>query len=74
MTDQPKPSRLDVLKHAVHLVVDGIRQALPDLVGVLGFGLLTRGLWLWFGEPVALTVVGTALLGLAMFSAVRGAR
>lgn len=74
MTDQPKPSRLDVLKHAMHLAVGGVRYALPDLVGVLGFGLLTRGLWLWFGEPVALTVIGTALLALAMFSVVRGAR
>lgn len=63
MTDQPKPSRLELL-----------RQALPDVVGVLGFGLLTRGLWLWFGEPVALTVAGTLLMTLGTYAAWRGGR
>jgi hypothetical protein len=63
MTDQTNPRRLELL-----------RQALPDLVGVLGFGLLTRGLWLWFGEPVALTVVGTLLMILGTYAAVRGGR
>ena len=74
MTHQPKPSRLDVLTHAMLLAVGGVRYALPSLVGVLGFGLLTRGLWLFFNYPVSLTVIDTALLALAMFSVVRGAR
>ncbi len=63
MTDQTKPPRLERL-----------RQALPDVVGVLGFGLLTRGLWLWFGQPVALTVAGTLLLALALWAVMQGGR
>lgn len=63
MTDQTNPPRLESL-----------RQALPDVVGVLGFGLLTRGIWLWFGEPVALTICGALLFALAAFAVTRGGR
>jgi hypothetical protein len=63
MTDQTQPSRLEWL-----------RQALPDVVGVLGFGVLARGLWLWFGEPVALTVAGGLLCALALYAVTRGGR
>ena len=63
MTDLTNPQRLELL-----------RRALPDVVGVLGFGLLTRGLWLWFGEPVALTVAGTMLFALAALAVTRGGR
>lgn len=58
-----KPSRLERLASAA-----------PDLVGVLGLALLTRGLWAGWGEAVALSVCGTILLGLGIASAVRGAR
>ena len=54
--------------------LESLRRALPDIVGVLGFGLLTRGLWLWFGEPVALTIAGTLLFALAAFAVTRGGR
>lgn len=63
MTDETKPPKLEVLK-----------EALPDLVGVLGLGLLTRGLWVWMGEPLALTVCGSLLIALSVVSIVRGGR
>lgn len=61
MTDQTKVSRLH-----------GLKPALPDVVAVFGFGLLTRGLWLWLGEPRALTITGTLLLVLALLAVLRG--
>lgn len=63
MTDEIKAPKLEALK-----------QALPDIVGVLGLGLLTRGLWSWMGEPLALTVCGSLLIALSVFSIVRGDR
>jgi len=63
MTDQINQPRLELLQ-----------RALPDVVGILGFSLLTRGLWLWFGEPVALTVCGTLLFAIAALAVMRGDR
>lgn len=63
MTDEQKPSKREALK-----------EALPDLVGVLGLALLTRGLWAWMGEPLALTVCGALLITLSVVSIVRGGR
>jgi hypothetical protein len=63
MTDEQKPSKREALK-----------EALPDLVGVLGLVLLTRGLWVWMGEPLALTVCGALLIVLSVVSIVRGSR
>lgn len=63
MTEEIKPPKLEALK-----------EALPDLVGVLGLALLTRGLWAWMGEPLALTVCGTLLIALSVASVVRGGR
>ncbi|MBJ2263718.1 hypothetical protein [Pseudomonas sp. MF6787] len=63
MTDEIKPPKLEALK-----------EALPDLVGVLGLALLTRGLWAWMGEPLALTVCGALLITLSVVSIVRGGR
>lgn len=63
MTEETKPPKLEALK-----------EALPDLVGVLGLALLTRGLWVWMGEPLALTVCGALLITLSVYSIVRGGR
>ena len=63
MTDEIKAPRLEVLK-----------ESAPDIIGVLGLGLLTRGLWAWMGEPLALTVCGSLLIVLAVVSIVRGGR
>lgn len=63
MTDEIKPSKLEALK-----------EALPDVVGVLGLGLMTRGLWVWMGESLALTVCGALLIVLSVVSIVRGGR
>ncbi|WP_034127824.1 MULTISPECIES: hypothetical protein [Pseudomonas] len=63
MTEEIKPPKLEALK-----------EALPDLVGVLGLALLTRGLWVWMGEPLALTVCGALLITLSVYSIVRGGR
>lgn len=63
MTDEAKAPKLEVLK-----------EALPDLVGVLGLAMLTRGLWAWMGEPLALTVCGALLITLSVASIVRGGR
>lgn len=43
-----------------------------DSAGVVGLGLLGRGLWLEFGESWALMAVGAVLMALAVVSAVRG--
>ena len=63
MTDEIKSPKLEALK-----------EAFPDLVGVLGLVLLTRGLWAWMGEPLALTVCGALLVTLSVYSIVRGGR
>lgn len=63
MTDEIKAPRLEVLK-----------ESAPDIIGVIGLGLLTRGLWAWMGEPLALTVCGSLLITLAVVSIVRGGR
>lgn len=63
MTEETKAPKLEALK-----------DALPDLVGVLGLALLTRGLWAWMGEPLALTVCGALLITLSVYSIVRGGR
>lgn len=63
MTDEIKAPKLTALK-----------EALPDVIGILGLGLLTRGLWAWMGEPLALTVCGALLIALSVVSIVRGDR
>lgn len=63
MTEEIKAPKLEALK-----------EALPDLVGVLGLALLTRGLWAWMGEPLALSVCGALLIALSVASIVRGGR
>ncbi|MCF5040093.1 hypothetical protein GIW79_06455 [Pseudomonas sp. PA-7-1E] len=63
MTEEIKQPKLEALK-----------EALPDLVGVIGLALLTRGLWAWMGEPLALTVCGALLITLSVVSIVRGGR
>lgn len=63
MTNESKAPKLEALK-----------EALPDLIGVLGLGLLTRGLWAWMGEPLALTVCGSLLITLSVVSVLRGDR
>lgn len=63
MTDEIKPPKLEALK-----------EAAPDIVGVLGLALLARGLWSWMGEPLALTVCGALLITLSVASIVRGGR
>lgn len=49
-----------------------VRESLPDAIGVLGFALLARGLWVGFGEAIALTVCGSLMLGLSVYSVMRG--
>ena len=34
-----------------------LRESLPDAVGLIGFGLFARGLWVGFGEAVALSAL-----------------
>ena len=63
MTEEIKQPKLEALK-----------EVLPDLVGVIGLALLTRGLWAWMGEPLALTVCGALLITLSVVSIVRGGR
>ncbi|MNJ30163.1 hypothetical protein D3C81_1894320 [compost metagenome] len=55
-------------------VLARLRESLPDTVGLIGFGLLARGLWVGFGESVALSVCGAILMILSVVSIVRGAR
>lgn len=50
------------------------RDLLPDAVGLVGFGLLARGLWAGFGEAVALSVCGVILMALSVASVLRGGR
>lgn len=51
-----------------------LRESLPDAVGLIGFGLLARGLWVGFGEAVALSVCGVILMALSVVSIMRGSR
>lgn len=51
-----------------------LREALPDAVGLLGYGLLARGLWVGMGEAVALSVCGLILMTLSVVSIFRGGR
>ncbi|TFF37428.1 hypothetical protein [Pseudomonas sp. RIT623] len=53
-------------------VLDRLRESLPDLVGMVGFGLLARGLWVGFGEAVSLSVCGGILMGLSAYAIIRG--
>jgi hypothetical protein len=49
-----------------------LRESLPDVVGMVGFGLLARGLWVGFGEAVALSVCGVILMALSTYAVIRG--
>ncbi|MFG0924200.1 hypothetical protein ACF8SB_00595 [Pseudomonas sp. CJQ_8] len=49
-----------------------LRENLPDVVGMVGFGLLARGLWVGFGEAVALSVCGGILMALSAYAVIRG--
>ncbi|WP_395589408.1 hypothetical protein [Pseudomonas sp. TR47] len=49
-----------------------LRESLPDVVGMVGFGLLARGLWVGFGEAVALSVCGVILMALSAYAVIRG--
>ncbi|MDN4511420.1 hypothetical protein D3C76_889650 [compost metagenome] len=49
-----------------------LRESLPDLVGMVGFGLLARGLWVGFGEAAALSVCGVILMSLSAYAIIRG--
>ncbi|MCE0981684.1 hypothetical protein [Pseudomonas monteilii] len=49
-----------------------LRENLPDVVGMVGFGLLARGLWVGFGEAVALSVCGVILMSMSAYAAIRG--
>lgn len=51
-----------------------LRESLPDAVGLIGFGLFTRGLWVGFGEAVALSACGVILMALSVVSIMRGSR
>lgn len=51
-----------------------LRESLPDAVGLIGFGLLARGLWVGFGEAVALSACGVILMALSVVSIMRGSR
>ncbi|MNN71262.1 hypothetical protein D3C81_1871810 [compost metagenome] len=52
--------------------LDRLRENLPDVVGMVGFGLLARGLWVGFGEAVALSVCGVILMSMSAYAAIRG--
>ncbi|EKT4469812.1 hypothetical protein QEM11_000613 [Pseudomonas putida] len=49
-----------------------LRESLPDVVGMVGFGLLARGLWVGFGEAVSLSVCGVILMALSAYAVIRG--
>lgn len=49
-----------------------LRGSLPDVVGMVGFGLLARGLWVGFGEAVSLSVCGAILMALSAYAVIRG--
>ncbi|WP_060497710.1 hypothetical protein [Pseudomonas sp. NBRC 111133] len=51
-----------------------LRESLPDIVGMAGFALLARGLWIGMGEAVALSVCGMILMALSAYAVVRGGR
>lgn len=49
-----------------------LRDSLPDVVGLVGFGMLARGLWVGFGEAVSLSVCGLVLMAMAGYAIIRG--
>ena len=49
-----------------------LRESLPDVVGLVGFGMLARGLWVGFGEAVSLSVCGLILMAMAGYAIIRG--
>lgn len=67
MTPEQEPPREDEVSALAHL-----RESLPDVVGMVGFGLLARGLWVGFGEAVALSVCGVILMALSAYAVIRG--
>ncbi|MNJ73438.1 hypothetical protein D3C77_702290 [compost metagenome] len=69
MTPEDKAPRIEGVP-----VLARLRESLPDAVGFIGFGLLARGLWVGFGEAVALSACGVILMALAVVSIVRGGR
>lgn len=71
----------DKARAALSAARDGLRAAVrqapefySDAVGFAGMALLGRGIWLRFGEPWALMVVGGLLLALSVVAALRGGR
>lgn len=49
-----------------------LHESLPDAVGLAGFALLARGLWIGMGEAVALSVCGLILMALSAYAVTRG--
>ncbi|KPM65556.1 hypothetical protein HB13667_11595 [Pseudomonas putida] len=64
--EAPREAGASILAH--------LRESLPDVVGMVGFGLLARGLWVGFGEAVALSVCGVILMVLSAYAVMRGGR
>lgn len=58
----------------LRLLASWLAAALPDLLGMLGLTMLGRGIWLQFGAPWALMVVGGLLVVYATAAALRGER
>ncbi|MVF50590.1 hypothetical protein F9Z43_14950 [Pseudomonas monteilii] len=67
MTPEQEAPREDGLPALARL-----RESLPDVVGMVGFGLLARGLWVGFGEAVSLSVCGAILMALSAYAVIRG--
>ncbi|MFG0828778.1 hypothetical protein ACF8R6_10420 [Pseudomonas sp. CJQ_7] len=67
MTTEQEAPREDGVPVLAHL-----RESLSDLVGMVGFGLLARGLWVGFGEAAALSVCGVILMALSAYAVIRG--
>lgn len=53
-------------------MIGKLQSAAADLIGLAGLCALTRGLWVGYGEPIALIVTGSLLIGLAVYSAAKG--
>lgn len=68
MTPEQKAPREDGVP-----VLARLSERLPDLVGMVGFGLLARGLWVGLGEAVSLSVCGLVLMAMAGYAIIRGA-
>ncbi|MDN7144146.1 hypothetical protein KC131_26215 [Pseudomonas sp. JQ170] len=62
----------EVLLNEGASVLVRLRESLPDAVGLIGFGLLARGLWVGFGEAVSLSVCGVILMALSIYAIRRG--